>query len=373
MEAIPGSCNLTVNCDRIGFHSQLFLQVRSGNGTMSTARQDDAMRFGQYQLSLVAGATILICGVAWLYWEPMSNLVGRWIADPDYQYGFLVPAFSVFLLWHRRSLRPSSPTKGSLWGLAFLALAAAMIWLSTYFLLGLPKPLSLVPCLAGIALVTGGWKTLRWAWPSIVFLAFMVPLPGFLGGMLSQPLQRVGTVAGTCVIQMAGIPAAAQGNVIMLADAEIGVVEACSGLRMLMLFVTICVGSAFVMQRSWPEKLIIVLAAIPIAVIANVARISVTAMLYEVANSELAHDVFHNLAGWFMAPLAVVMLLMLMAVLSKLIEDVDDTGPVAMGLSPGVVTRRDTPGGKPSRKTPQPLSVGVAGTGVATNHHREGR
>ena len=75
----------------------------------------------------------------------------------------------------------------------------------------------------------GGWKSLRWAWPSIVFLVFMIPLPGFLANLMGGQLQHVATVASTFVIQTIGISAVAEGNVIYLQISQIGVAEALTG------------------------------------------------------------------------------------------------------------------------------------------------
>ena len=163
-------------------------------------------------------------------------------------------------------------------------------------------------------------------WPSLLFLFFMLPLPGFLESMLRQPLQDFGTMTSVFVIQTLGIAAVAQGNVIQLTKGELGVVEACSGLRMLMLFFAICVGAAFMLRCAIWEKVLIVVSAIPIAIFSNVARITITAILYEAArkwptviSTETADWVFHDMAGLLMMPLALLLLWGEMALLSKLL------------------------------------------------------
>ena len=101
---------------------------------------------------------------------------------------------------------------GSLWGLLLIAVAGSMRMASSYYYYDLLDPASLVPCLAGLTLFVGGWKALRWAWPSIVFLVFMIPLPGFLATVMGGPLQRLATVASTFMIQTLGISAVADGK-----------------------------------------------------------------------------------------------------------------------------------------------------------------
>ncbi len=267
----------------------------------------------------LVGWIVLTCALAWAYWAPMAVLVRRWWTEPDYHHGFLVPLFAAYLLWKRRETMPAFTGQGSWWGIALVVLAAVMRWTGAYFYFGLLGALSLVPCLAGIVLFVGGRQALRWAGPSIMFLIFMVPAPGLLGDVLSNPLQRLGTVISTYVLQTLGIPAVAQGNVILLTESELGVAEACSGLRMMMLFVTVCVAAALLMEWSLVKKILVVLSAVPIALVANVVRITATAILYETASHQLADAFYHDLAGWFMMPLAVLLLWAEIAVFSRLV------------------------------------------------------
>ena len=123
---------------------------------------------------------VLVGVLAWVYSAPMAMLVRRWWNEPDYQHGFLVPVFAAVLLWTRRGMMESFSPQGSWWGIAFLALSAAVRWVSAYFYFRLLDPLSVVPCVAGIVLFVAGWRALRWAGPSIVFLVFMIPAPGLV-------------------------------------------------------------------------------------------------------------------------------------------------------------------------------------------------
>ena len=110
----------------------------------------------------------------------------------------------------------------------------------------------------------------------------------------------------------------AQGNEILLAEAKLGVADVCSGLRMMTLFIAVCVGAAFLMRRPLAEKVVVVLSAAPIAVVANVIRITATGVLYETTSPDFAEAVYHDLAGWFMMPLAVLLLWAEIGLLSKL-------------------------------------------------------
>ena len=194
-----------------------------------------------------------------------------------------------------------------------LRLAGAMLFLPWL------DAISLLPALAALAVLLGGWAALRWSWPAIAFLAFMPPLPYRLQLALGGPLQRIATQASTYLLQTVGVPATSEGNVIILNTTRLGVVEACSGLSMLVTFFALATAVALVARRPWPDKLLIIASAVPIAVASNVARITVTALLFEAAQDRAAQLVFHDLAGWLMMPVALAMLGAELAVLDRLL------------------------------------------------------
>lgn len=283
-------------------------------------------------LSAATLISVAVVGLAlaWAFWTPVLDCVRRWGTDPSYSHGYLVPLFSLFLLWHRRGILRAGTARGSWWGIVLLAVGAAMLLVSAYWYYALLAAYALIPSLAGAVLLLGGWFRLRWAWPAVFFLFFMVPLPGQIADLLAHPLQRAATKASTYAVQVLGIPAFAEGNVIVLSEARIGVVEACSGLRMLVLFIALATGMALVIERKTWEKALLVLSAVPIAVAANVTRITVTAALHEWVGSEIADLVFHDLAGWLMMPLALTLLWLELALLSRLLIAPQESRPLAL-------------------------------------------
>src|SRR5262249_50297625 len=154
--------------------------------------------------------------------------------------------------------------------------------------------LSLLPSLVGLCVLLGGWPALRWTWPAIAFLSFMLPLPYVVEGAMAQPLQRLATFASTYTLQTIGFPAVAQGNIVIVNDLRIGVVEACNGLGMLVIFFAISTAVAFVIKRPLWEKVVVVASAVPVALLANVARITTTAVLMETVSPEFGQVVFHD-------------------------------------------------------------------------------
>src|SRR5258708_39432378 len=95
----------------------------------------------------------------------------------------------------------------------------------------------------------------------------------------------------------------------------------------MMLFVAVCSAVAFIMKRPLIEKAIIMLSAVPIALIANLVRITATAVLHSMSHHDLANTTYHDLAGWFMMPLAVVVLWGELAILRRIFGAPPPNGP----------------------------------------------
>jgi exosortase len=255
-------------------------------------------------------------------------MADRWSNDPQYSHGFLVPVFAAVVLWQRRDRRPKAlrPAWG---GLAVLAAAVALRLLGAYLGVEALDAYSLLPALGGLCLLLGGWPALRWAWPAVAFLGFMMPLPFTLDMLLAHPLRRLATAASTYCLQTLGLPAVAEGNIIHIDAVRLGVVEACSGLGMLMTFFALATALALLLERRLADKLIIVASAVPIAVIANVARITLTGVAHYEWGPR-AGDLLHTWAGWFMMPLALALLWLELRFLDRLLLNEEPRAPLAI-------------------------------------------
>jgi exosortase len=275
--------------------------------------------------------------VFWAYWATLAEVVERWSIDPQYSHGFLVPLFSAYLLWMRRDHLRSPDLGARWWGVGILLLGVLLRLASHYLYQPWLDTGSLLVCLAGLAAAAGGRRALAWSLPAILFLVFMLPLPYRMQTMLGGSLQRMATAASTYALQTFGVPAVAEGNVILLTNTRLGVVEACNGLSMLFTFFALATAVAMLTRRGWPEKIVIFLSAVPIAVLANVIRITVTGLLFEASRDDLARVVFHDLAGWLMMPLALGMLFLELFVLGRSVVRTEGEVPRPGGVSVAVV------------------------------------
>ena len=268
--------------------------------------------------------------MAWVFRDLLSNCVSRWTTEPQYSHGFIIPIMAVGLGWMRRSHIPAGDARSHISGLILTITGSLSHLLATYFYFEAFDAVGFLFCLTGIVLLVWGKRFFRGVWPAVLFTGFMLPLPFQLERMLSDPLQVMGAEESTSFIQTFGIPAIAQGNTILMGDIRLGVEEACSGLRMLMVFIAISAAAVIVSDRSRWEKILIFFSAIPIALISNIVRIVATALAYEYANRETADLIFHDLSGWLMMPFAMLLLFLELKIIDLLYVEVPDAHP---GLS----------------------------------------
>jgi exosortase len=241
--------------------------------------------------------TILLILICLLYSRVAANLVRQWIADPNYSHGFLVPLGCGLLLWRSRKSWMAMPPRPSDSGLLFVVAAMGMLVVGT---LGaeifLPRA-SLVVLLGGLLVYFAGWPMLSAVKAPWLALFLMIPLPVIVFNEFAFPLQLLASRLACALLDLLQIPVLREGNIIMLPSMSLDVVEACSGLRSLMSLITVAVlYSLFFERRKWMRCLVILL-AIPVAVLANALRIVLTAVLARYVNVQLAEGFFHALSG----------------------------------------------------------------------------
>jgi exosortase/archaeosortase family protein len=131
--------------------------------------------------------------------------------------------------------------------------------------------------------------------------------------------------------------------VINVSGMDLFIADACSGLRMLTIFCALAVAMVFLIERPWWDKFIILLSAVPIALVVNIARITVTGLLFMVAgkDSEFVQHLAHDWAGYFMMPLALGILWLELQVLERLTIPIEvaQLKPVGSGRGAAVPLR----------------------------------
>ncbi len=255
---------------------------------------------------------LVLCGLLlWLYGPTLTHLVAQWWHDPDFSHGFFVPLFAGFVIWQERSrlaavkLHPSWSGLFILgFGLCTLALGqmGAEIFLSRF---------SLLIVLAGLTVLFLGWSFFRAVLFPWAFLALMIPIPAIVFNQITLPLQLFASKIASTILPWLGVPVFREGNVINLPKMALEVADACSGIRSLMSLATLAVIYGYLAERKTSLRVLLALAALPIAVAANSLRIVVTGLLVQYWDRDKAQGFFHEFQGWLMFVASLVMLYLL--------------------------------------------------------------
>jgi exosortase len=277
---------------------------------------------------MIVGGLVLLAVFLWAYWPTLGSIVHAWVNYPDYSHGFIVLPVAIGFLWMRRSSFPREAIRPSLIGLALLLVACAVrIIAGLYYL----QPLDgwTIPLwVAAVVWLLFGTTCLRWSLSSIVFLWFMVPIPFTAERWLSVPLQRIATKLSTACLLMLGQPAIAEGNTIWLGDQQLFIEDACSGMRIFVGIFALAFAYVLFSRWSWWQKAMVLIAAVPVAIAANVARIVVTGLLYQIVSDEAAHTFSHDIAGLVMIPFAALLFWLFLVYLGKLFPEVEEVSPI---------------------------------------------
>jgi exosortase len=256
-------------------------------------------------------AVVLALLLGWLYWPILFRLAGQWWNDPNFSHGFFVPAFSFFVLWQKREQLAALPLRPSWTGILILLFALGLLVVGVLGAELFLSRSSLLLLLAGLVVYFLGWGHLRAVLFPWLFLFLMIPIPSIIFNEITFPLQLLASRLASTLLPLAGVPVLREGNVILLPAMALEVAEACSGIRSLMSLATLAVMYGYVLEKHVAVRVLLALAAIPIAVIANSLRIVGTGLLVQYWDPDKAQGFFHTFSGWIIFVFSLALLLLL--------------------------------------------------------------
>ena len=255
--------------------------------------------------------------IAAVYHQIISDMVSDWYRDENYSHGFLVPLIAGWFLWERREKLKEvvvAPSNIGLLVIFYSMLQLLIAWLgSEYFTMRS----SLIILLAGMVLFWFGKAALKALALPIGYLIFMVPIPYIIYDSVAFPLKLFVTKFSVAFLKLIGVVVVREGNIIMFPTTTLEVADACSGIRSLMSLLALGVAYAFFSQDSSLKRLIVILSAIPIAILTNALRVIVTGILAQWWGSRAAEGFFHEFAGMVVFVLAMALLILVGAVLRR--------------------------------------------------------
>jgi exosortase len=246
-----------------------------------------------------------------LYFNVFTGLVSDWMHLPDFSHGFLVPLIPLYLIWDKKEILKAAPVQPANSGLFILVSGLFLLLLGTAATEYFTMRFSFLVVLAGAVVFLCGYPFFRLLLFPIFFLIFMIPIPSILVDKITFPLQLFASNFAVSCIDLLGIPVLREGNVIHLANTSLEVAEACSGIRS---FVTLLgLGSAFAYfaQKATLPRIFLILSCVPIAILVNAFRVTLTGVLASFFGSSVAEGLFHTVEGYFLFVLALLLLLLL--------------------------------------------------------------
>ncbi|MCG3129048.1 MAG: hypothetical protein CHACPFDD_03957 [Phycisphaerae bacterium] len=252
----------------------------------------------------------------WSYWPTVRGLIREWQRNPEYSVGQLVPLAAAYVVWRRRGALAGCRVTPFWGGLGLILAGEALRAFGLLYVYDSIERFSLVVTAAGALLLALGREVFwacRWV---IAFLLLMVPLPATIHNLISAPLQEASTAGAVFALEMLGATVDQDGFTLTLNDrTQVGVVEACSGLRMLTAFVVVASTLALLVERPRWKLATLVISSVPIAIVCNLVRLVATSLLYMVVEHRALTQTFHDVAGVAMMPLALLLLIVELRVL----------------------------------------------------------
>ncbi len=259
---------------------------------------------------------LILAALVGLYYPVLIKLAQDWSTNDNYSHGFFIPLISGYMVFAMRSELKNISLQPITSGLLLVLAGLAQFYVATvgseFFL----QRTSLILVLLGLVLFLLGKAMTRKLLLPIGYLLFMVPLPAIIWNKIAFPMQLYSSAITEKVIQMVGIPVFREGNVLHLAQTTLEVVDACSGLRSLTTMFALSAALAWFSGYETWKKWVLFLAAAPIAIFANIIRLTGTAGLASIYGEKVAQGFLHEFSGLF----TFVFGLMLLVLMNKFLQ-----------------------------------------------------
>lgn len=260
---------------------------------------------------------VLSAALVALYLPFLTKLVTDWGTNDDYSHGYFIPILTIYFIYSMRDeLRTLALTPNN-FGIIIVAAGLAQLLVakigSEYFL----QRTSLIIVLLGLVLFLLGRQYFQKLSVPIAYLIFMVPLPAIVWNKIAFPMQLFASAITERVIYFLGIPIYREGNILHLAETTLEVVAACSGLRSLVTMFALSAALAILSSLSTTKKIVLFISAVPIAIFANICRLTFTALLATQMGSDAAQGFLHEFSGIMVFLLGLGLLVAVNWLLSK--------------------------------------------------------
>ncbi len=272
-----------------------------------------------------AGKVLLAALIPVLGWWTL-DLSYMWRSLVDYQFGWIVLMLAGYLILERWPTRPVQDTPAPFWKCLGMALLGfPLVLFAELYRIGMSRTpsssmaLSIGSALfaASLILAVRGPATLRHFLFPLLFFFVAVPIPKILWNPIVFSLQSFVAMVNVEMLRLIGIPAEQSNQIIKLPNTEVGVNEACSGVRSLQssIMAALFVGDLMLRRAGW--RVALVVGGIGLALLGNLCRslfLSLAAYRGGAAGLQAVHDA----AGWSVLGFTAVGVIVLVQILCRL-------------------------------------------------------
>jgi exosortase len=261
----------------------------------------------------IAWFTVLLIAA---YFPTLKHLVWQWSNDEDVGHGFFVPVVAGYIAWQRREQLLKIVPQPAWWGVLVILWSIAQSYVGNLGAELFLQRTAFLIALVGVLLLTGGVELVKALSFPLLLLPFMIPIPAVIYNQITFPLQLFASSVAETVLGWFNIPVLRDGNVLVLANQTLNVAEACSGIRSLLSLTFLSLVYAYFFDTRVWMRWALLIGTIPIAILANAGRVTVTGMLSGVDTS-LAEGLPHLIEGFIIFVIALVMLFLLHAAIGR--------------------------------------------------------
>jgi exosortase len=237
-----------------------------------------------------------------LYWLPMMKLARDWWIEPDAGHGLLLAPIAIYLAWKSGFVENAKGQRAL--GLWMIGTAVVLRYLSGLAAELFTMRISMVLALFGLVVFALGVRQLLHWWLPVALVLLSIPLPAVVLGSLALPLQFKASQLGASLLEWRQIPVRLDGNVIHLPGRTLFITEACSGLRSLASLLSLGVLIGGLWLKTPPARMLLVLAALPVAMVLNGIRVFLTGFLVFFVDPKLGEGFMHMTEGWIIFVIA---------------------------------------------------------------------
>ena len=250
------------------------------------------------------------------YLPTFKFLVGKWIEDAQYSLAFLVPFVSGYFIWKKWPEVKKLERSPSVWGLVLIFFAMALHVAGVILDVSGPSGVSVLLCLLGGCLYFHGAALVRTLAFPLAYTVFMIPIPGGVLDLVGFPMQLWASGSAAALLRLFGLEVARSGVNMSVPGFDFQVAEACSGMSSLVALVGVTAVFAYIIRLPLLCKWILFFLALPIALAANVVRITTIALVGYQWGQDAAMNIFHD----WSSPILFVSAVLFLFVISLVLE-----------------------------------------------------